>query len=506
MRKAIRQLVVTEINGRKTVAGQAARLGLAEVVVGDLSYSQHYFERLKSVTPARLRAVLQQYLQAGRQISISLNPAEPVVEAASGAAKRAGKSKPAKITEYRARNGARLLLQPDRRLPNVHLRLLALGGPATDPVGCRGATGLMATLLTRDTKRRSAAEVARTIEAVGGAFYPFTGNNSFGLAAEVLPSEIDVALGLLGDAVTQPTFQASSFAVERDAQLADLSQDEDDVVTFARKHTRRLFFGEHPLAVDASGDAAGLTRLKLADLRALYRRLVVAPNLVLSVAGDFDPAVLGPKLKRWLDRMPAAPKGFEQSALVAPAWSAPAAVGDFVEKQPRQQAVVLQAFPGPGVNDDTFYTGEVADELFSGMSSRLFERVREDKGLAYFVRSARITGLRGGMFYFYAGTAPGKEKAVLTELNREIARVAAGRVTLDELTRCKTRLLAGRRMSRQTNGARAMHAGLNALYGHPVDDDAAYEAGVQAVDAAALARFAKSHLKKTSRTQVVVRP
>ena len=65
--------------------------------------------------------------------------------------------------------------------------------------------------------------------------------------------------------------------------------------------------------------------------------------------------------------------------------------------------MVLQAFPGPRVHAPDYFVGEVADELFSGMASRLFERVREEKGLAYFVRSGRILGLDTGMFYFFAG-------------------------------------------------------------------------------------------------------
>ena len=68
----------------------------------------------------------------------------------------------------------------------------------------------------------------------------------------------------------------------------------------------------------------------------------------------------------------------------------------------RQQAVVFHAYPGPGLLGDDFPVSEVADELFSGMSSHLFERIREDLGLAYFVRSSRIVGLNTAMFYFYA--------------------------------------------------------------------------------------------------------
>jgi len=140
------------------------------------------------------------------------------------------------------------------------------------------------------------------------------------------------------------------------------------------------------------------------------------------------------------------------------------------------------------------------------MSSRLFERVREEKGLAYFVRSSRITGIEAGMFTFYAGTAPATADEVLTEIDAEIVRVQAGKVEKAELLRCQTRLKAGRRMGLQTNGSRAMLAGLNTLYSLPVDDAATYDAHIDAVTIADLKAFAKKRFQKTLRTQLVVRP
>jgi zinc protease len=343
--------------------------------------------------------------------------------------------------------------------------------------------------------------VARDIEQAGGVFHPFAGNNSFGLAAEVLPNEASTALGVLADAVLAPAFKTATFATEREAQLAELAQDADDVVTLGRKLLRRKFFGPHPFAVDSTGDEEGLEALRPADLAALHRRLVVAPNAVLSVAGDFDPRTLRPKLKALLGRLPRKPFVMPESR-----HPAPAEPGAFTDVQPRQQAVVYQAFPGPGLLDPDFDIGEVADELFSGMSSRLFERVREEKGLAYFVRSARVTGLHAGMFYFYAGTAPGRDGEVLAEIDDEIARVAAGGVEPAELQRCQTRLKAAKRMGLQSNGARAMNAGLNALYGLPPEDFARYDARIDAVTTGALADFARTRLAPALRTQLVVRP
>ncbi len=498
LKKALRQLVVGEINTRKTMSGQASQLGAAEVVVGDLDYSRAYFERIRDITPAELRRVLRTYLTPARLTSISLNPVAAAPVAGPDAA-AAGKT--ADFSEIRLPNGARLLLQPDHRLPNLHLRFIMQGGPLFEETGRRGATSLLATMLTKDTRHHSSAEVAEFIEEVGGSFYPFSGNNSLGLAIEVLPPDAARALAVLEEAVCSPAFKAATFALERDAQVAALQQDADDVVTFARKLARKKFFGPHPLGIDASGDEAGVKALKPADLVALHRRLCVGPNVVLAVAGDFDPRKLVPKLKTFLAKLSAS------AAPIAPQQSGgPAAASDLVEKQPREQAVVLQAFPGPRAHGEDFYVGEMADELFSGMASRLFERVREEKGLAYFIRSGRVLGLDTGMFYFFAGTQPGREAEVLAEIDAEIARVTAGGVEPAELARCQTRLKAARRQGLQTNSSRAMQAGINALQGQPINDWKNYDTRIDAVTIADLAKFAQRYFQRALRTQLVVRP
>jgi zinc protease len=376
------------------------------------------------------------------------------------------------------------------------------GGPLFEKADNRGATALLATLLTKDTARRTAAEVARYIEEAGGAFFPFSGNNSLGVAAEVLPPDADRALSVISDAILGPAFKPATFALERDAQVAALQQDDDDIVTLARKRLRERFFGSHPLAFDASGNQAGVKALSPRDLIALHGALCRGPNAVLAVAGDFEARTFVPKLKAFLAKIPRGERTMIPDAPLA----LPAETGDRVEHAPREQAVVLQAFPGPQVNAEDFYVGEVADELFSGMASRLFERVREEKGLAYFIRSARVTGLNAGMFYFFAGTQPGREPEVLAEIDAEIARVQAGNVELSELERCHTRLKAARRQGLQTNSARAMHAGLNALQGQPINDWKNYDARIEAVKIADLAAFAQRYFTRAQRVQLIVGP
>lgn len=502
IQKALRQLVVGEINSRKTMSGQASRLGVAEVVVGDINHSRTYFKRLSMVTPAELRRVMKIYLIPERLTSISLNPIAAQIAANVSAALAPTRSD---FSVQELTNGARLLLQRDPRLPNLHFRFMMQGGALCEQSAQRGSTALLATMLTKDTLCRSASAVAEYIESVGGSFYPFSGNNSLGLAVEVLPPDVDRALAVLEKAVLTPAFKQKTVLLEREAQIAALQQDADDVVTLARKRLRAIFFGAHPLALDAQGDEAGVKSLQGIDLAVLLRRLCVGPNVVLAVAGDFEPKALGSKLKKFLSQIPCgAPPNTEWQS--RPSVAVPAKVGDFVEKQPREQAVVLQGFTGPCINAVDHYVGEVADEIFSGMASHLFERVREEKGLAYFVRSGRILGLDAGMFYFIAGTQPGRESEVLAEIDGEILRVQSGGVSAVELARCQARLKAGHRQNLQTNSARAMQAGLNVLQGLSANAWKDYDAKIEAVTIADLTAFAERYLTRTQRTQLVVRP
>ena len=494
--KAVRQAVTSEVNQRKTMSGQASRLGAGEVVVGDINYTRRYFERLFALTPAVLKRVMHLYLVPERLTVVSSNPAASVAAAAGPGSREAASLD---FEEIALPNGARLLLQPNRHLPNLHLRLAFAGGPVFEPAGRRGLTSLMATLLTKDTARRTAEEVARAIEEVGGIFNEYSGNNSLGLAADVLPGDADLALELMADAVLRPAFKPARLEIERESALASLKESLDDVVTVGRKKLREKFFGPHPFAIESGGDEAGLAAISAADLRASHRQLLVAGNAVLAVAGDFEARKLVPKLKAFLAHLPkgAAPKMRGKLAVVP---------GDFTETQPRQQAIVFQAFPGPGLLAPDYEVSEVADELFSGMSSHLFERVREQKSLAYFVRASRIVGLDTGMFYFFAGTSPLRYEEVIAELQLEIARVQAGGVTAAELQRCQTRLKAGKRMGLQTNSARAMQSALNAVYGLPVNDWRTYDARIDAVTLDAVRAFAQRYFQLASRVQLVVKP
>lgn len=496
LRRAVRQSLVAEVQVRRTMAGQASRLGVAEVVVGDLNYPAGYLSRLARLRPADIARVARDYLRPVTVTTATLGPRVTPKPAARPAATQ--RKSGLEFSDTLLPNHARLLVREDRRLPTVHLRVVWQGGSAFEPTEKRGATSLLATMLTKDTKKRSAVEVARAIEDVGGSFSDFAGNNSMGLAIEVLPVDLELALDLLAQAMLQPAFRPGVVQRERDAQLAELAEDNDDVVTVGRRRLRELFFGQHPLAVESGGRPETVGAITAKDLRALHRRLVVAGNTVLAVSGQISRRSIEPKLKRMLARLP---RG--RRPLVLTDASVPALTGVFTAPMDRQQVVVYEGYPAPGLMEEEFYVGEVLDELLSGMSSHLFERVREEKSLAYFVRSARVVGLRSGMLFLMAGTSPRLADVVVREFEAEITRLQKRGPAAGELKRCQTRLKAARRMSLQSNGACASNAALNALYGLPVNDWLHYDLRIDAVSVGAIRNFVRRYLKPKNRVRLL---
>jgi len=173
---------------------------------------------------------------------------------------------------------------------------------------------------------------------------------------------------------------------------------------------------------------------------------------------------------------------------------------------PREQAVVFQGYPDCGVVGEEFLVGEMLDELLSEMSGELFTRVREERSLAYFVGANRISGIRTGLFFLYAGTHPTSVGAVREEFERELARIQNGGLREDEIQRCKTRLKAAKMMSLQTIGAKAMQAGLNVIYGLPVNEWNTFDARVDAVSIDSIRGFARHRLTADKRVGLTVQP
>lgn len=496
LEKAQRFAFISEIQSRQTTAGLAARIGLVCAILGDPSYPARYLEAVRKLTVEHLHAVAHRYVAESRLSIASLNnkALRPPLRH-----KRANVPPP-DFHAIALPNGARIVFQPDASLPRVHFRLAWLGGPAFEDSSEVGATALLAALLARDNRFRSAQDIHSGIESAGGIFQDFASNNYFGLAVDALPSDALFALRLLEDAVLFPHFKPHSFQVERDSQLSAVMDAADDPMRFASRRLRRHFFGKHPFANPPLGTPQSVQSLTIEALHSVFRRLVVAPNTVLALSGDFDPEFIVPYCLAFLKAIPGwqLRQPIERNTF---AYSPNA----FIESSHHSQAIVFDAFPCQGHLAPNREALEVLDELLSDMSGPLFHSVRDRQSLAYFVGASNIRSLHFGQFNLYAGTHPESTDAVFQAFDTELDKLRNNAISSDLLHRITTRLKVQRRTALQSAASRAEMALVNALLNRPIMDWLDYEQRLDALTADAVRTFAQS-LDPAQRTRFTLQP
>jgi zinc protease len=493
--KVIRQAEVAIIDSQKTVSGLASRLGSAEVVAGELGFMQAQLERLRQVRAHDLLNAGRRYLVSSGQTTATLMPQQDTPKAMSLPLSRSLPD--AELN--RLPNGARLITQRGGTVPKTHLKLVFTGGSVHEAAGQRGLTGILSTMLRRATSSRSALEVAELVESRGGHFSEFCGNNTFGLSLEFLSEDHAVVCDLLEEALLAPALQPQAFDLEREAQLAALKEDEDDVLSYARRRLRSRFFAGHPYAVDSLGTQTDLEALSIDHLKQLFKERVVGMQTIAALTGSYHEG-LPAALAAILSKLPA---GSQLPAL--PAFALPHQAEHHLSA-PRQQAIVLESYRDVGICEPAYFTSEVLDELFSGMASRLFRQVREEQGLAYYVGSSRMVGHHCGQFSFYAGTHPEAALKVFEAYTEEIQRVQAGDFEPGELDACRKRLAVRKRSGRQSPGSRAMELALTTVYGRPVNDWRNYDEHISAVTAQMLAEHAQSLFQPAHRVRLLLQP
>ena len=495
--KARRFAYVSEVQARQTTSGMAARMGLLAGVVGDLHYPETYFRRIQEVNADQLTDLAGAIC---KQSAMTLTTLLPESARPKARMRTAGEALPP-FSCRELSNGARIIWQRDARLPRCYLRFAGLGGPLHEPAELAGVTSIMATLLNRDTRTRAAAEIAAELESGGGFMADSSGNNSFALSLELMPEAIDTGLRALRGALTEPAFLDTAFNRERAAQISSLQEMEDDVLDFGRLALRKHFFGEHPFSHHPYGSEASMRALDPAAVRAHYRRLVTGPNAVISIAGDFDPEQVLPKIETLLLDLPADPLPPHGNLTTLPART-----GEVTLTMDREQAVLFQAYPDVGFRPDSDLAGELMDEMLSDMSGPLYQTVREERSLAYFVGASRLLGAEFGCFYLFAGTQPERAAEVFACFDEQLERIRNGDINLDRFNAAKTRLMVQNRSSLQGPAMRAARAALNVLHDKPIMDWLDFDTRLAAITPAQVTDFARNILSEDKRLRLSVMP
>jgi zinc protease len=475
VKKAVKQFVSATLGTRKTMQGQAQDLGGSWLAANDLNFSERYLATVKRATPAGLQRVARTHLTTENRTLYALVPNGTSPKTAALAAETVDGA----VEKVTLPNGLRLLLKESHRLPFVELRAVFKGGVLAESPANNGITQLMAKLLLKGTKRRSAEAMAREIESVGGSMDSFGGNNSFGVSVEVLHGDFATGLDLLADALLHPAFPSAEMDREREVQIAGIRAQRDQLLKSAGTAMRRALFGEAGYGLDALGTEQSVKKLTGPDLRAFHGQLTVPNNCVLAIFGDIDTKAVKAAVTKAFGKWQAGAAALTSLPKAKPL----ARIERVSETRDKKQAVLLVGFPGTTLLDQDRYALELLQEACSDLGSRLFLRIREKLGLAYYVGAQNFLGLAPGYFAFYTGTAPEKAELVEEELLREAEVLRNEGLSAEELKRAKAKIIGQKKVARQDLGGLATTTALDELYGlgfaHSGTDDARYEAVTQ---------------------------
>ena len=495
--KTRRQFLSHQFESLIKMRGKAGSLGSNWLHARDLNFSQSYLAAAQRVSPEELRRVSRQYLTAENLTISSLMPKGASRQRAAVIVPRRASA----VEKFQLSNGMRLLVREDDRLPLVSMVATFKSGLLAETPTTNGIARLLARTLIKGTRTKSADEIAETIESAGGTIGVDSGNNSVSVSARVLRPDTAQGLALLADVLANANFPAAALDRERDAQLASIKADDEEVTSNARNLLRARLFAGHPFATPILGTPATLASLKSSDLAVFRDRHLVGANGVLSSFGAVDAREIRDLAEAALAAIPRGTPALQtvpQPQFVA---------ADIVETliKPKEQAVIMVGFPGVDLFSADALPLELIDEACSDLGSRMFTRIREEMGLAYFVGSSNLTGLARGAFSFYVGTDPAKVAEVRAALADEIRKLAEDGITAAELERSKAKLLGAQAIRNQSNDALAFGCALDELYGLGHRHYETLQERVEAVTLDQVREAARRHFTQPSVT-VIVRP
>ncbi|CAM2941024.1 pitrilysin family protein [Saccharomonospora xinjiangensis] len=353
-----------------------------------------------------------------------------------------------------------------------------------------GAAHYLEHLLFKGTRRRDATRIAEEIDAVGGEMNAFTSKEHTCFYAQVLDEDLELAMDLITDVVFQATCADAHVDTERRVVLEEIAMRDDDPEDLLQEMFAETIMPRHPLGRSVLGTEQSVTEMTPSSLRGFYRRRYRPHRMVLAVAGNVEHDDVVRLVRSALrDRLsgseaPAPPRAgrarFGRSPRVA------------LHSDDTEQAHLMLGVRAPGRHDERRYTLSVLNAaLGGGMSSRLFQEIRERRGLAYQVYSSVAGYADAGHLDVYVGCQPDRLGEVAGVVGEVLADVAEHGLTEAEVARAKGQLRGGLVLGLEDTASRMFRLGKNELnYGQyqSVDDTVARIDAVTAEDVASLAR------------------
>ena len=377
-------------------------------------------------------------------------------------------------------NGLRIVTDRIDTVHTVSLGIWVEVGTRHEAPEVNGVAQFLEHMAFKGTERRSARLIAEEIEAVGGHLNAYTSRESTAYYAKGLKEDTPLALDILADILINSSFDPAEFERERQVILQEIGQANDTPDDIIFDHFQERAFPDQAMGRPVLGSPDIIRRLSCAAVVGYLRDHYGARRMVLSASGNLEHEAIVALADRLLSEIPA-----ERAVATEPARYEG---GEHRQGRDLEQLHLVLGFPGLALADPDYYAASVLSTAFGGgMSSRLFQEVREKRGLVYTIHSFAHGYRDGGVFGIYAGTGEEAARELMPVLCEETLRLADG-LTPVELARAKAQMKAGLLMSLESTGARCEQMAQHLLIHGTPFDPADIVRRIEAVDDAAIGR------------------
>jgi predicted Zn-dependent peptidase len=345
-----------------------------------------------------------------------------------------------------------------------HLRSVAMGvwiksGSRCEPAETNGISHFVEHMLFKGTRSRTAQHIAREMDSIGGNLDAFTGKETICFNVKSLADHVPIALDVLSDLVLNPVFADNDIERERGVILEEIKIDEDNPDVLVHELFTQSFWKNHPLGWPILGTTETVARLDQKSLFDYHGDRFHGGNMVFSAAGNLDH-------DRFAEAVAAKFSGLTGGAtlheLAAPESSARVVLRN---KRSLEQVQICLGIPAPPITDDNRYATLILNTVLGGgMSSRLFQTIREERGMVYSIYSDLSPYRDTGTLCVYAGTSAGKALEVVDLILGEFAKLKQTELGAEELTRAKDQVKGNILLGLESSNARMANLARQEMY------------------------------------------
>jgi len=380
-------------------------------------------------------------------------------------------------------SGLRIVTDPVPSVETVAVGVWVAAGTRHETLEVNGISHLLEHMAFKGTAKRSAYDIAEQMDNVGGQLNAYTTRDHTAYYAKVLKEDLGLAVDVLADILLNSTMDEEEFTREQQVVVQEIYQAEDtpDDIVFDRLQSTA--YPDQALGWPVLGTVETVTRMTADDLRSYLRTNYTSGDIVVSASGRVDHDA-------FVSMAAEAFAGLASGPGPSPV-NAHYDGGDVRETRPIEQLHLVLGFDSAGYHDPDYYAMSALSVLFGeGLSSRLFQEVREKRGLAYSVFSSQNACDDSGLFTLYAGTSRDQTTELVQVLCDEIRKMTDGAAE-DEVARAKAQLKAGLLMGLESPGSRCVQRARQLLvYGKTLDTQELI-ARIDAIDAAAISKAAQ---------------